>query len=306
MRISVLKNAAVLCWLIMTYAAGAMAQTNSSPAKLEDPPWLKNVAPKRIFYTAPGMERIKAKKDITYKTVAGLELKADVYSPPKIRRGERRPAVVFIHGGPLPPNLLTKPKEWGVYASYGQLAAASGLVGVTLNHRYHGYDYLNEAQADVDDLIGYIRNNADRLGIDRERIFVWAFSGGGLFLSHALRDQPAYVRGIIAYYAVLDLRPMRKAIPAAVSDKTLEEFSPLYHLGLKDKMTVPIFVARAGLDKPDLNKSVDEFLRIATSKNINIDFSNHAAGQHAFDMLNDDDRTREIIKRTLEFIKTHS
>ena len=275
-------------------------------ANIEDPPWLKEIAPKRIVYSVPGMERVKVQKNLTYKIVADTELKADVYSPLNVQNGARRPAVVFIHGGALPPNLLTKPKEWGVYVSYGQLLAASGFVGVTFNHRYYGWDYLDDAQTDVDDLVGYIRNNADALGIDKERIFVWAFSGGGVFLSSALRDAPDYLRGIVAYYPVLDLRPMRKDIPAAVSDESLKAFSPLYHLTLKGKTVAPMFVARAGLDDAVLNSSVDRFVQEAKSKNVKLTLTNRAAGRHGFDALDDDEQSREIIKQTVAFIKMHS
>src|SRR5688572_15778269 len=80
-------------------------------SKLEDPPWIKEVATQRIFYSVLGMEKIRPRKDLTYKRAAGAELKMDVYSPPNLPAGARRPAVVFIHGGALPPNLLTKPKE---------------------------------------------------------------------------------------------------------------------------------------------------------------------------------------------------
>lgn len=304
MRIFAVKKLLISFWVLAVIFVSGITAQESATTKLEDPPWLKNIASKRLLYSLPGMERIKAQKNVTYKTVAGDELKADVYAPPKVRARELRPAIVFIHGGALPPNLLTKPKEWGVFESYGQLAAASGFIGVTFNHRYYGYNYLDAAQADVNDLIVYIRGNAEQFGIDKERIFIWAFSGGGVFLSHALRDAPTYIRGIIAYYAVLDLRSLRKTIPAAISDKTLEDFSPLFYL--TGKNIAPLFVARAGQDNPNLNKSLDEFVREATAKNLNVDFSNHAAGQHAFDTLNDDARTREIIKRTLEFIKNHS
>ena len=86
--------------------------------KLEDPPWLKLFAHKRIVYTVPGMTRVKVAKDLIYKRVSGGELKMDVYSP-NVPRRERRPAVIFIHGGRVPPNLLTTPKEWGAYVSLG-------------------------------------------------------------------------------------------------------------------------------------------------------------------------------------------
>jgi hypothetical protein len=32
---------------------------------------------------------------------------------------------------------------------------------------------------------------------------------------------------------------------------------------------------------------------------------NHPTGLHGFDLLNDDARSREILRATLEFVKTH-
>ncbi|EFC79291.1 hypothetical protein [Parafrankia sp. EUN1f] len=48
-----------------------------------------------------------------------------------------RPAVVFVHGGPLPADLECTPRDWPTFLGYGALAAASGLVGVTVDHRLH-------------------------------------------------------------------------------------------------------------------------------------------------------------------------
>jgi dipeptidyl aminopeptidase/acylaminoacyl peptidase len=122
-----------------------------SPAKEKaDPDFLKPALPKRIVYSTPGMEKIKARKDIVWKRVDGAELKLDVYSPPKQKRGQSLPAIIFIHGRPIPDNLLTEPKEWGVFTSYGQLAAASGFIGVTFNHppgpRFHCLDASGQSR----------------------------------------------------------------------------------------------------------------------------------------------------------------
>jgi acetyl esterase/lipase len=266
-----------------------------------DPEWLKPRLPKRIVYSAPGMERIKAKKDVVWKRVDGLDLKLDVYAPPGGKRGKPLPAVVFIHGGPLPSNLRTEPKDWGVYVSYGQLAAASGFVGVTFNHRYYGFGRLRDAQSDVNDLVAYLRANAATLGIDADRITLWAFSGGGLFLSDALREAPPHIRCLIAYYAVLDVAPSE-----AGGEDAAKKFSPLHQLKQKGQAAPPLFVARAGLDNPELNGATDRFAQEAMTRNATIDFVNHAAGHHGFDARNDDERTREIIRRTIEFIRARN
>lgn len=273
---------------------------------LVDPPWLKEFAHKRIVYSVPGMARVKAVKNLVYKRVPGEELKMDVYSPLATSRRVRRPAVIFVHGGRIPRNLLTTPKEWGAYISFGQLVAASGFVGVTFNHRFYTWDSLADSQSDVMDLITHLRDNADSLGIDKDRIVVWVVSAGGIFLSQLLRDTPAYVRSLVAYYPQLNLQDQRKAAPASVTDETLRDHSPVYHLEKSGKNVPPIFIARAGLDDAALNGGIDRFVQLALAKNLTIELLNHATGQHGFDIEDNNDRSRQIIMRTIEFIKTHS
>jgi acetyl esterase/lipase len=272
-------------------------------AALEDPPWLKEFAFKRIVYSVPGMTRVKVVKDRVYKRVGGAELQMDVYSPPG--RGARRPAVIFIHGGRIPPNLRTTPKDWGAYVSLGQLVAASGFVGVTFNHRFYTWESLADSQSDVMDLIAYVRSNADSLGVDKDRIVLWAVSAGGVFLSQPLRDAQPYIRCVVGYYPELDLENERKSAPSSVTNETLREFSAIHHLRNREKGVPPLFIARAGLDDATLNDGVDRFVQLALSKNLTIEVVNHATGQHGFDIENDNDRSREIIRRTIEFIKTH-
>ena len=300
------KRSLTVLLLVLTFAPAHSAEHPQQSAQPEDPAWLKEFVHKRIVYSLPGMERVKTRKDITYKRAASEELKMDLYSPASAQNGARHAAVIFIHGGRIPPNLRTKPKDWAVYVSFGQLVAASGFVGVTFNHRFYTWDSLSDSQSDLMDLIAYIRNNADSLGVDKDRIILWAVSAGGIFLSQPLRDTPPYIRCLVAYYSELDLQDSRKQAPASVTDETLREYSPLYHLSKNKKGTPPIFVARAGLDDPGLNAGLDRFVQTALANNLTIDLANHAAGHHGFDIEDDNDRSREIIKRTLEFIKAHN
>jgi acetyl esterase/lipase len=280
-------------------------QQTPEPAKLEDPAWLKEFVHKPIVYSIPGMNRVQVRKDQTYRRVDGQDLKADIYSPVRASKGARRPAVIFIHGGRIPANLLTKPKDWAVYISFGQLVAASGFVAVTFNHRFHTWDSLGDSQSDVAEMIAYVRNNANTLKVDKDRITLWAVSAGGIFLSQILRDVPSYIRCLVGYYPVLDLQGSRKEAPASVKDETLREHSPLYHLGQRAAGLPPIFIARAGLDDADLNSALDRFVQTALAKNVTLDLSNHTTGHHGFDIEDDNDRSREILKRTLDFIRAH-
>ena len=99
----------------------------------------------------------------------------DLYYPADSTAGARLPAVVFVLGysdaGIGMPKVLGWPrfKEWALCTSWGQLAAASGIVAITYTNR--------EPTADLLALLRYIRQNAATLGIDENRIGLYASSG---------------------------------------------------------------------------------------------------------------------------------
>lgn len=45
-----------------------------------------------------------------------------------------RPAVVFVHGGPVPEGNHPEPRDWHGFVGYATVAARAGLVGLTFNH----------------------------------------------------------------------------------------------------------------------------------------------------------------------------
>lgn len=278
---------------------GLIGNAGAAQTPRQDPPWIAEVAAKRVLHSVPGMDRVTVRKDLTYRTDGGTELKMDVYLPPGLKEGEARPAVVFVHGGFLPPNLLTEPKEWGVFVSYGELAAASGFVGVTFNHRYYGLDHLDKAGGDIAGLIQHVRENAASLHVDRDRLAVWAFSGGGPFLAPLVKEPPPWLRGIVSYYAPLGMGRMPN-MPPGVTDETLKRFSPVHQLG--DRLP-PTLIARAALDNPGLNAALDHFVKQARAKNLPVEVLEHPQGRHGFDTLDDNPRTREILAATFEFLK---
>ncbi len=254
---------------------------------------------KRIVYSIPEMDRANVQRDLVYKSAEGTELKLDVYAPADVSKSARLPGVVFIHGGPISPQM--QPKDWGAFRSWGELVAASGLVGVTHHHRYYGYAYLERAGDDVMAAVDYVRQHATTFYLDPDRLGLFVFSGGGPFISFALREKPSYVRCIAIYYARLDLRSGKLAAKT-LSQEALERFSPAVYASAQ----IPLLIARAGLEKsPQLNETIDGFAQAALQANVPLDLFNHAQGQHGFDILDDDDRSREIIAHTLDFFKAN-
>jgi dienelactone hydrolase len=236
---------------------------------------------KPIVYRVEGMRDVRVRRDVVYKRDGAAALRMNIYAPARLSGDARVPAVFFVHGGPIPEQ-LTPPTRWGVFISYGELAAAAALVGVTFNHRLYAPGDYERSQTDVAAAIDYVREHAPELNVDAERIALWYFSGGGPLLKAVLRDRPSHVRCVLAFYAYLDKRDVRARGGG-----------------------LPMFIARAGLDQPLINESIDAFVQEALAGNVPLELMNHPAGRHGFDILDDDERSREIIARAVAFAQVH-
>ena len=258
---------------------------------------------RRIVYRVDGMTNATVRRGLAYKRDNEAELLMDVYTPPSPPRSGAVPAIIFVHGGPISAEMMA-PREWGVFRSYGELAAASGLAAVVFNHRLYAPTAFETAQADMAAAIDYVRRHGDDLGIDGDRLALWAFSGGGPLLSWCLRERPQCVRCVVAFYAILDVRHL---VPADADPGRIDRagrMSPAAYLKA-EAAGLPLFIARAGVDAAIVNDSIDLFVREALAANAMLDFANHPTGHHGFDILDDNERSREIIGRACEFVKIH-
>jgi acetyl esterase/lipase len=264
---------------------------------------MRQIAMLPVVYQIPGMENVLVKSDLKYKGVNDTQALMDVYSPPALKASERLPAVLFIHGS-VPPGAPAK--NMGVFKSWGRLAASSGMIGVTFTHRL-GYPkpMLADAAHDVMAAIEFVRANAASLNIDNDRLCLAVFSGGGPMLSLALLEKPAYIRCLVAFYALLDLQ-QSELHQTHETAHTISTFSPIAYLDSDAENIPPMFIARAGLDQiPALNDSIDRFVTQAIAKNVSVVFANHPHGVHGFDTLTDDATSRGIIQAALAFMNYH-
>jgi acetyl esterase/lipase len=261
-------------------------------------PSFEEMAQMRVVLSVPGMESVSVRRDLVYKTAEGVPLHMDVFAPPGPSRP--RPAVILVHGGPVP---RTGAKNMGVFVSYGELLAASGFVAVAFDHRFVSPGRLADAGGDVADLVAHVRASSSSLGVDPDRLALWAFSGGGPFLAGPLRVRPLWLRAAVAYYAVLDLQQPPPGADSGLGPELRREFSPLDALGESAGNAPPVLVVRAGRDHPWLNGGVDRFVEAALIRGATLDLLTHPEGRHGFDILDDDSRSRQIIRRTLEFLR---
>ncbi len=110
-----------------------------------------------------------------YKEVDGFNLDAFIMRPKEIKKSDKRPALAFFHGGGW---RVGKP-EWGYWMS--KHVAEHGMVGISFEYRLdHQHDATPiEGIKDAKSAIRWIKEHADELNIDTDRIVASGFSAGG-------------------------------------------------------------------------------------------------------------------------------
>ena len=226
-------------------------------------------------YTLPGMAEVQVQKDLVYKEGGRTWHKLDVYHPPSTPNKPAYPAVILVHGGAKASSNM---KNTRPFVSWGQLFAASGISAITFN-----WDYPEGVQ--IVALIEYVRKNAEQLNVDKDRLCIFAFSGGvEIAVPAVMKGTPEYVRCIVAYYGNL------KRAQTQLEEETATKL-------------VPMLIVKAAQDEFIPAGSIDRFVEMAQAKGAEVQLLTHSKGGHAFDLRNDDDQSHEIIKRTLEFVK---
>ncbi|MGH9823117.1 MAG: alpha/beta hydrolase [Blastocatellia bacterium] len=259
-----------------------------------------DIAKRTVLYRVPEMDSVTVRRDVDYGS-PGRGLTMDIYYPPGWKPADRTPAVVVVAGYP-DLGFKTKVgclfKEMGSSISWGRLMAASGLAAICYTNR--------DPTVDFDALIRDIHQNAAALGIDANRIGLWASSGNvPLALSTLMEKDRGYLRcAALCYGYTLDMEGFTAVAETA---RTFGFVNPAAGKWVNDiRPDVPLFIARAGQDQlPHLNDTLDRFITRSLACNLPITFTNHRDGPHAFDLLHDSGTTRDIVRQILAFLRAH-
>jgi acetyl esterase/lipase len=162
-----------------------------------------------------------------------------------------------------------------------------------------GITYLNHEPADARALLRHLQCNADALGIDSERIGIWACSGNvpnalGLLANEKVRC------AALLYGYMLDLDGATDVAEAAARFHFAAPQTSIQDL----RRDVPMLIVRAGRDEtPGLEQALQRFVHHARAVELNVTLLDHPDAPHAFDLLDDSPRTHEVILEVLAFLR---
>ncbi|WP_377270165.1 alpha/beta fold hydrolase [Peterkaempfera sp. SMS 1(5)a] len=226
----------------------------------------------------------------------------DVAERPRVRTGRVDlhlpeaehpcPAVLLVHGGPIPAATRPTPRDWPSLVGYARFAAALGAVGAIVDHRLHDLADYGRAAEDVAEAVELVR--ADRR-VDGERIALWFFSGGGLLAADWLAAPPPWLRCVAATYPVLGPLPNWGSMDP--------RFRPSAAVGSAGGL--PIVVTRVGLEAPAIAATVEEFLAAAADCKADVEVIDVPNAHHGFETLDRIDEARDAVDRAVRAVVGH-
>lgn len=141
------------------------------------------------------------------KALDGVDITNELFVPKSVAAGEKRPAIVFVHGGPIRQMLLGYHYDQFYHEAYAvnQWLTTQGYVVLSINYRTgigfgHAFaDALNTGHtgnAEYLDVVAGAKYLGDRGDVDPKRIGIWGLSYGGDLAAQALaRNSDLFVAG---------------------------------------------------------------------------------------------------------------
>jgi dipeptidyl-peptidase-4 len=205
------RQVAVLYFNARQPASVALVPTGGGDPRIIFPtlspnfPQAEHVVPEIVITTAPD----------------STEIHNQLFLPRGLRPGEKRPAIVFVHGGParqmLPAYHYMQFYHWA-YA-YNQWLTSQGYVVLSINYRGgvgYGRNFRSaegtnaRGNSEYQDVVAGARYLQSRADVDSTRIGIWGLSYGGLLTAEALARNSDIFRagadlaGVHLYGASLD------------------------------------------------------------------------------------------------------
>jgi len=142
------------------------------------------------------------------KAPDGMEIHNQLFVPKDLKAGEKRPAIVFVHGGPVRQMLLGYHYMHFYHIAYAvnQWLASRGYVVMSVNYRSgigYGKSFRTapitggRGNAEYQDVLAGGKYLQSRPDVDASRVGIWGLSYGGVLTAQALaRNSDVFKVGV--------------------------------------------------------------------------------------------------------------
>ncbi|MBN2266624.1 MAG: S9 family peptidase [Candidatus Aminicenantes bacterium] len=271
---------------------------------------VKVVAPARLPAEFPMKELVRPEL-VVVKAADGLEVPCQLFLPRGAKAGDRRPAVVYTHGGPIRQMLLGWHYMEFYSEAYGinQYFASRGYVVISVNYRSgigYGRSFREapncgmEGAAEYQDVLAAVDYLRKRPEVDPERIGAWGLSYGGLLTALSLaRDSDIFKVGV-DMAGVHDWSQMRWGRLDEARRKTARASSPVAAV---DTWTSPVLFIHGDDDRNvAFQQTTDLVQRLRAKGGVEIELMIAPDEPHEF-LLHAN--RMEAYERTFAFIDRH-
>jgi dipeptidyl aminopeptidase/acylaminoacyl peptidase len=167
-------------------------------------------------------------KQVIFSAADGLEIHGQLFLPPDLAPGAKRPAMIFFHGGSRRQMLLGWHYMDYYHNAYGmnQYLANQGYVVLSVNYRSgigYGLDFREAVNygasgaSEFNDVMGaglYLRSRSD---VDAKRIGLWGGSYGGYLTALGLARASDLFAAGVDFHGVHDWSTLRNAFSSSES-----------------------------------------------------------------------------------------
>jgi dipeptidyl-peptidase-4 len=145
---------------------------------------------------------------VVTKAADGLEIHNQLFLPKDLKPGEKRPAIIFVHGGPVRQMLLGYHymEVYHLFYAVNEWLASQGYIVMSVNYRGgigYGKSFRtapntnSRGNAEYQDVLAGGKYLQSRPDVDPQRVGIWGLSYGGLLTSQALaRNSDLFIAGV--------------------------------------------------------------------------------------------------------------
>jgi len=219
----------------------------------------------------------------TYKTIDTVALNLQVYYPKRMKRNKKVPAVIFFFGGGWVSG------NTGQFKPHCEYLAQQGMAGITAEYRIKNKHNTTpqDAIADAKSAMRWLKENADKLNIDKNRIIAAGGSAGG-HLAACTATLPGFndpsddlnidpkPDGLILFNPVLNTAVIMDRFGG---EKEVKETSPIFHIS---ESTPPTLIFHGTEDTLVPPSTILEFQKIMIGKENTCEVILFGGEKHAF------------------------